>query len=159
MSIILKMLFARWLTVIDVLRQFFSIYTPQPLLSIILPELIEGSSKFSSQIAHVPRIKDPSDYTGSVDLATICLVPTIFQTHLAVNFSCNDLDDTSSLYSSHHYVPLDFPVWRPVAPAEAQAKVSCSAFSQVSDSVLTRTTTRKPTWPHTEPAGSAFVLS
>ncbi|KAN0083984.1 hypothetical protein V8E55_007488 [Tylopilus felleus] len=122
MSIILKMLFARWLTVIDVLRQFFSIYTPQPLLSIILPELIEGSSKFSSQIAHVPRIKDPSDYTGSVDLATICLVPTIFQTHLAVNFSCNDLDDTSSLYSSHHYVPLDFPVWRPVAPVEAQAK-------------------------------------
>lgn len=138
----LRMLFAHWLAFLDVLQQFFWNYTSQPLLSTVFPKLIEESSMFSS-IIHVPRIRDPSDYSGSVDLSTICFVPTIFQTPLAMNFSCSvdrpdyGLDDASSLESSHHDMFLDIPVWRPAVPGEdmppasplAQVGVSCPAFS------------------------------
>ena len=142
-NISLRILFAHWLTFLDAFRQFFWSYAPQPLLSTVFPELIEDSSKFSS-IVHVPRIRDPSDYSGSVDLLTICFVPTILQTPLTMNFSCSvdrpdyGLDDASSQESSHHYVVLDIPVWRPAASEEdtppmspsSQVGVSCSALSQ-----------------------------
>jgi hypothetical protein len=139
-NISLTVLFAHWISFLDALQQFFWNYTPQPLLSTVFPELIEDSSKFSS-IVHVPRIRDPSDYSGPIDLSTICFVPTIFQTPLAMNFSCSvdpsdyGLDDVSSLESSHHYVFLDIPVWQPAVPDEdispmVQVGVSCPAFSQ-----------------------------
>lgn len=142
-NISLRILFAHWLTFLEALQQFFWNYLPQPLLSTIFPELIEDSSKFSP-IVHVPLFRDPSGYGNSVDLATICPVPTLLQTPLAMNLSCSvdrsdyDVDDASSVESTHYYVFLDIPVWRPAVPHKdksptspsAQVGVSCSTLSQ-----------------------------
>lgn len=133
----MRILFAHWLTFLEALQHFFWNYLPQPLLSTVFPELIEDNSKFSP-IVHVPRFRDPSDYGNSVDLGTICPVPTLLQTPLAMDFSCSvdpsdyDVDDTSSVESTHYYV------WRPAVPhrdkpltsLSARVGVSCSALSQ-----------------------------
>lgn len=141
-NIFLRILFAHWLAFLDVLHQFFWNYTPQPLLSTIFPGLIEDSSKFSP-IVHVPQTRDSSDYVDSVDLAKICLVPTILQIPLTMNFSCSvdrpdyDLHDASSADSSHYYVFLDIPVWRPSVPHQDVPPVS-SAHVEVCRSALSQ---------------------
>lgn len=141
--ITLRILFAHCLAFLNALQQFFWNHTPHPLLSTVLwPQLTEYRSKFS-KIVHVPRIGDPSDYSGFViDLATICLAPTIFQTPLAMNFSCPvdppDYYDTSSAESPHHHVFMDIPVWRPAVSDEdkpptsplVEVEVGCDALSQ-----------------------------
>lgn len=142
-NIPLRLLFAHWLAFLEALQQFFWNYIPQPLLSTVFPELIEDSSAFSP-IVHVPRIRHPSDYHVSIDLAAICPVPTIFQTPLTMNLSCSvdrsdyNLNDASSAETPHDHMAQDVPVWGSAVPHEDKPQTSPSASVGVSCSVLSQ---------------------
>lgn len=137
-TISLKLLLAHWLAFFVALQQFFWNYTPQPLLSVILPKLIEDGSKVSQSV----RIRNPSDYVDFVDLATICFTPTIFQPPISMNVSCT-VDHPSytlgDFVSPHHYVFTEASFWRstaipdvevPPTPPLAEVEVSSRVLKE-----------------------------